>query len=471
MFNYIENFFASDDNLSKHKDALLQTRTKCYECDKTILKNKVQQQGQYNFSGRFDYNDNELTLQCLYIDSKYKSLFISYNGARPKNFVNEPAFFSRWSYYKLVDSCFLGIDDPMYQKHPELMLGWFYGTKDKCYIDNTITMINEICKKKGIEQSRCTFFSSSGGGYASILGAIAIPDTISVSINPQLYIQDYALTKDFEKIVGINLNDKDVLLRNDLYNKIIKESRSKHVIIVNIQSEHDYSDVVKLANQFGTKQLRYGLNLVYKNVLIWIYDALPRCDETAHTAFETRPIFKFIEYVYTHFKNDCNFDPNDYQHIVSIVNEMWYDYSKLSSEKIISKDIENCICNFYLDNRPLFKHKIDNFVDLLISAKESNFNFFCYTFPSRDGKYTIAIKDIESNVSQYTYGLYDFSLKKFIKRFDVNTNEEQIFSFDMHYTRSVKVGLLIYAGICGETKNNYLKISDLSIFDSENKNE
>ena len=335
MFDDLKNIYMPDHLEAKyHGVELAKKRSEIYCYDKSILNCHVSDFANFDFSGRFDFVDKDVKLQCLFINNveHSKKLYIVYNAARKSISLNEPNYFNRWSYYKIIDGCFLGIDDPMYLIHPELLLGWFWGTKDVCYIDNTARLIKIICNTKKIPLSECTFFSSSGGGFSSILGAIAIPGSLSVSINPQLYIQNWLYTKKFEDIVGVSLSAPDPLLRNDLAQKIKRESKSKHIIIVNIQSAHDYEDAIKLANEFGHKKIRYGLNLISQKLLIWVYDAIPKVNENAHTTFENKQIFKFIEYIAGEFRKNDDFNPDKYQYLVIIINEIWREQSRVVRE-------------------------------------------------------------------------------------------------------------------------------------------
>lgn len=332
MFEDLQNFYVTPElDAKSYGIELAKIRAEIYNYDKNILDCHVVDFENFDFSGRFDFVDENIKLQCLFINScdDTKKLHIVYNAARNAIFLEEPNYFNRWSYYKIIDGCFLGIDDPMYLIHPKLLLGWFWGTKDICYIDNTARLIKKICDKKEIPLSECTFFSSSGGGFASILGAIAVPGSLSISINPQLYIQNWVYTKKFEEIVGVSLSEPDPLLRNNLALKITNESKSKHIIIVNIQSVHDFTDALKLANDFGVKQLRYGLNLIRKNLLVWVYDAMPKVNCNAHTTFENKQIFKFIEYIANQFRQSDYFDTDKYQNIVTIINEIWHEQSRM----------------------------------------------------------------------------------------------------------------------------------------------
>ena len=387
-------------------------------------------------SGRFDISIDSVLLKCCYIDSpcrslkKPETLFISYNGSR---LINSPSpNFPRWSYYKLRNACFLGIDDPMYTQFPSLLLGWYYGTKDKCYIDYTIQVVKAVCQSKEIPLHNCVFFSSSGGGYASILAAIATPNTLSISINPQLYINTYVYAKNFFSITNINLDSKDILLRNNLAKKIYTQSSSKHVIIVNVLAEYDYSSVVKFAKEFGVCSLRYGLNQIKENILIWVYQAIPEHNKTAHVAFETKQIYKLIEYISLEFKNDPKFDVNKYQPIAVLTNELWFASSKLQNQISLA---QNYSFTFYEKKENVCNTLLSQFVNIYIKPTKSNYNFYDIPIKKMHTHYSIVFNKLESNASKFSYGIYNRQTKKFIKLVeDEISNKEYILNFVLGLT-------------------------------------
>ena len=449
---------------------LYKYRSLFYACDKKFMSednlitySNIDEFLKSNTQGRFNVIVDSLPLKCCLIDSHTENefLFISYTGARTENNKATPIF-PRWSYYKITQACFLCFDDPMFTSYPDLLLGWYYGTKDRCYIDSTIKLIKRVCEKKDIPLDKCIFFSSSGGGYASILASILLPKTLSISINPQLYISEFAYAKKFSEITGIVLDNDDPLLRNNLVQKIKKESCSKHVIIVNIRSESDYSQLIKFVNEFGIDSLRYGLNLISPNVLVWLYDAVPALGQTTHTAFESRQIYKFIEYVSLEFKNNPNFDCDEYQSLVVMINELWWfkNYAPKNLEKTESKfkffDISSPICTNLLS-------QVNN-----ICIKKSDFNYNFYNLPITKfySHYSIVISNVSSNVQEFSYGLYDWNNKKFIiyKIKTIDADKEYIVNFFIDFPTTSKISFLIYAGICGKTKNNQLNISKLCVY-------
>lgn len=418
-------------------------------------------------SGRFDVTIDSILCKCCYIDSPSGSLppnmlFISFSGRRH---LDAPPCFPRWGYYKLRNACFLGIDDPMYTQFPNLLLGWYYGTKEKCYIDHTIQIVNAVCQNKHIPLSNCVFFSSSGGGYAAILAAIAAPNTLSISINPQLYINTYPYAKDFFSITNIDLDAKDLLLRNNLAKKIAIQSNSKHVIIVNVLSEYDYTSAVKFANEFGIYNLRYGLNQINENVLIWIYQAVPKLNETAHFVFETKQIYKLIEYISLEFKNNSKFDVNKYQNLAVLTNELWFASSKLEYQISF---MQNCSFTFCENSSNICERLLSKFDNIYLKPSKSNYNFYDIPLKKLNSHYSIVFSNLESNTSKFSYGIFNHQTKKFIKIIeDYIQNKEYIFNFQVDCQITTDISFLIYAGVFSKTQDCYLKIGSLKIMTSQ----
>ena len=132
---------------------------------------------------------------------------------------------------------------------------------------------------------------------------------MSISINPQLYIQNYSGAENFKNCTGIDLNAIDKLNRNKI-DILIRESESKHLIIVNSKSSPDFSlHLIPFCNHLNIK-IKYGLSQK-DNILIWTYEADGA--PNAHTSFETKYIYCAIDYITEQFKLVENFDVNKYQ--------------------------------------------------------------------------------------------------------------------------------------------------------------
>lgn len=259
---------------------------------------------------------------CLYINGSSNSLHVSFSGAKMPghNYITKPGV-SRWSYHRLYDGCFLGIDDPMYYKYPNLNLGWYYGDKDNFYLNDSLELVDHVCLLNNIDRKRVTFFSSSGGGYAALMAALYYPGSLSISLNPQIFIANWEYSPIFSSITGIDLSRNDRFCRNDPL-ALMNDSKSWHLILANASSELDMDTQIKPLVKRMKKSLRYGLNH-FGRILIWLYDAPGAPD--AHTSFETRSIYWAIDHIANQFKDNEVFDAEYYQPLVLMINEMWHD--------------------------------------------------------------------------------------------------------------------------------------------------
>ena len=103
-----------------------------------------------------------------------------------------------------------------------------------------------------------------------------------------------------------------------------------------------------------------------------------------------------------------------------------------------------------------------------ICIKKSDFNYNFYNLPITKfySHYSIVISNVSSNVQEFSYGLYDWNNKKFIiyKIKTIDADKEYIVNFFIDFPTTSKISFLIYAGICGKTKNNQLNISKLCVY-------
>ena len=452
-------------------------RNTFYGYDKKLLVKKIEYKNIFNKeSGQFDVELGGYLLQCFYYDNlssdKDNSLVVGLNGARlfsqlqedPNN--NKPNF-KRWSYYSLNNGCYLNIDDPMFKKFPKLLLGWYYGCKENSALDPIIKLIHKITKFRNISHSNVVFFSSSGGGYACIQASIMLPGSLSISINPQLYIQNYPYASSFKKITGIDLTEEDNLLRNNLAENIKKNSKSKHLIIVNTECYEDMRDhLVPFSKEIGIN-LRYGLS-IKDNVLIWCYQACRSSVKTdPHISYETKYIYSAIEYISEQFKKSL-LNENTlelYQPLVLLINEFWNDYYKMNLS--YSQLQQNSIV--FLDNiKEQFANKLlEKYTDIQINANAFNYN--CWKLPiiQKNSLYTIHLSGIKltGNQSIISIALYDLEGQKRIVRRDINYSHtsDVYFNFITNNLEQ-KIVFHVYCGEVAKTQEISLFISNVTVY-------
>ncbi len=444
------------------------TRDRILSYDKSIVNNITDMDDALVHSGRFTITIDNTEFQCLFCNGSSNCLVVSYNGARPqKSFLKDPDYntpiFPRWSYYPLNDGCFLSIDDPMFKLYPDLSLGWYYGDHESCFIHSTLKIVKLVCDKKSIDVKNVTFFSSSGGGYAALFAACSFPYSLSISINPQIYIQNFPYASNFQDITSIDLSAYDNLHRNDLFYKLTFESKSKHLILVNVTCSHDYLNQLKpLADKYGVT-LRYGLNHI-NNVLIWLYEA---CGAPhAHTSFETKYIYVAIDHIANQFKVNPTFDAEFFQKFVIFLNECWrdiYSYKKLSllKDNIISKDII-FLNNGVLDIKSgscIYNNSID------ISKNHRRYNHISFDLLESNSLFEIVICGVSPSIDRFSLGFYDCSVNDMIKLFEIKINDSSEHTLCFITGENIKnVVLCIYAGLAGITQNKELHIQSLKIY-------
>ena len=422
--------------------------SKCYDSVEEI-KNNLE-------LGNFHIAINSVRFDC-FVQSKEnirpKKLYVIYAGGRPES---APfPYFVRWSYYPLIeslDSMILCISDPMFQRYEKLFLGWYYGTKEECYITLSLEVVKSVCDNANIRYEDVIFLGSSGGGYASIYASALLKGSSSVSINPQIYIRRYSYCQKFEMITGLDLKAPDKFLRNDLVN-IKKNSNSKHCVMVNVQSTDDMEkQIIPMAKELGIP-IKYGLSSK-DNVLVWLYDCagLPE----AHTSQETRSVFYAIDYIVNAFHSGAN--TTNMQDFILFVNECWHDVFEhkviierlkqefiwLGGNNLLQEvDYEKCIENHH------------------IKETSSQYNFWKCDICDNNAYYYVTILGVEADFPEYTVGVYDFKNSRKLHFESYKTQEEVNISFVVGKVENI--ALCIYAGIHGQTKGKSLKIGELSI--------
>lgn len=231
----------------------------------------------------FVIRHRDVSFDCLmtpYDINTADSLFVIFSGARTvKNgvIVDQLPIFKRWSYYEFTDSIVLNIADPMFHKHGNLALGWYYGSKTESYIEYLAKIIEYVCNTLNIKHEKLFLFGSSGGGYVALQLSMYLKNANHIAINPQIFLDKFSYSKEFCRQTGINLTEKDPYRRNetiDIIKEKILSNDSKFLILQNLQEKRDCEEhIFPLLKNLGIQKLHLGLN-EYQNLLFWLYSCV-----------------------------------------------------------------------------------------------------------------------------------------------------------------------------------------------------
>lgn len=124
----------------------------------------------------------------------------------------------------------------------DLTLTWYYGTKQRWYLEEIAGLLKRILDRLGIPLRNTVNFGSSGGGYSSIVMATMLGSKATV-INPQCNIVNYDKYY-FKKLKGqISPNDEMLSSRTNVI-EVMKTYQFMPYIhyIQNVKCERDLTD-------------------------------------------------------------------------------------------------------------------------------------------------------------------------------------------------------------------------------------
>ena len=397
-------------------------------------------------NGRFSVDINSSRFECVFNYKQSRNLYVIYSGARESG---TPSF-PRWSYYPLLDGCYLGIDDPMFNDYEDLKLGFYYGTRERSYISDSLLIVMSICSKLNIPQENIIFFGSSGGGYAALYASTLINKSLSISINPQLYIQNYKYSKEFTRITAIDLYENDILNRNNLINQVI-DSKAKHVIICNIKDAHHFKEqLIPFCSQFKLS-LRYPIS-TKDNLLVWLYDAIGA--PSAHTSYETKSIFSIIDYIAKCFNLDGGI-PNSVINLATITNCFWNELYILKKKLTSSRSSQL----FIIEESTNLEKTYSAMYNISKQAKDSKYNNFRININSNSiNSIKIQREKILCSSQKISLVIFDFKERRNVYRKDYNINDDIKLNFIVGANNSLSV--CIYAGLQGATQGHSLEIKE-----------
>ncbi len=271
---------------------------------------------------RFSVDVNGVVFDCLmtpYDLKKHKSLFVIFSGSRNSENDIIPQF-KRWSYYPFINSVILNIADPMYTQYKNLKLGWYFGTKDECFLEYLSDIIKRVAFFLNIDSGDLYLFGSSGGGYAALQLSMYLPNSNHIVINPQIQIEKYFYSQKFSDLIGVDLFAYDPYRRNDTLN-IIKEcihsNKGKFLILQNLQAKDDcVNHLFPLLNSLNVNTLNLGLNC-QNNLLVWLYSC-----HGGHNTQGDQFIFSHIIYLAHKLSKEEVITPFD-QYLIKNVTLLW----------------------------------------------------------------------------------------------------------------------------------------------------
>ncbi len=441
------------------KKEIKEFRDKWYSYDREILARRRQYGSLEELELKLESSQFAIDLEgyhyeCLFKEKAGEYLYVIYNGAR---YTDLPEF-PRWGYHNLFDGSMLCLEDPMYYKYPDMICGSFYGDREKSGIVISLGIIKAVCRKLGISEDKVIFFSSSQGGYSGTYASTFMPNTLSIALNPRLFIQDTPHTKNFTDVCGIYLNAPDQFHRNDIVH-CIKNSSSVHVMLFNIQCEHDWTHHgQRFCREFGMEP-RYAI-ATKDNCLFWTYDCIGAPDP--HTSFETKSIFMFIDCVAKHFYAGKLTDTM--KKIALTVNESWHDIFEFKRERINwKKNAERRDFLHIGKGNMASVVRMDLLENISIAKKNITHNFFRYNIMAKNSKIIINVHGVKGNVERFTAGVFDFKNNKILHYNNYDVSDEASMCF---VTGANVEGLAfcIYAGIVGNTQGKELRINKFEVF-------
>lgn len=320
MFQFMENM--QFDNYESFKERIDNARSRMLSKDYSLLSDRqidIDIDSVAGISnGRFNIEYNDILFECFFYYKSKSRLYVFLNGA----LTDEPPQFKRWSYYSFLDGSILNIADPMYRLYDNLALGWYYGNKDCDFRIYITEIVKKIAQILCISDENIIFFGSSGGGAAAIECAALLNEAKGVSINPQIVLEEYTYAKEFSRITGVDLKNDDKWHRNDALYWLNTNTKSSHILIFNLRSRLDMEQVENICRMLNIT-VCYGLN-VFKDLVIWIYDAECLPYVSGHSAQEFYCIMFVIEYM---IKNiDLVKNKSTDEDFFRLINELWYNH-------------------------------------------------------------------------------------------------------------------------------------------------
>lgn len=298
-------------------------RKKLYSADKNLLLGDVTNIDINNIvsipDGKIRIDINGARFEGFFHKANSKKLYIILDGARTGGGGVRPIpIYSRWSWYSFVGVNWLCLEDPMYYKYDDLLLGWFWGDETHNYREYVAYIAKAFANYFGIEKDDVVFYGSSGGGTSAIHSAAIYGGGVAVSINGQINFEyDHRDIRGFIASTGIDIHLPDIEHRNDLCYLMQTYKKTKYIIIENCCSRWDYDDhLIYLCDKTGIHPT-FGIEQ-HDNIITWLYEAPSK---KPHVAFEDRNLFFAIKFLAELARNNEKIDV--YKPLYQLFGEFW----------------------------------------------------------------------------------------------------------------------------------------------------
>ncbi len=410
--------------------------------------------------GRFSVICNNVEFECLLRKKKSDKLYVVLSAGVSSSSVSQPQF-NRWTYGKQLDGNILNIADPMYRKFPNLLAGWYFGTKEENYLDYLVNIIKVISEKLLIKKEHITFLGSSSAGYASIYCGCHIAKSTVMVFNPQIAIpQHLNIGINLKNTLSLDFDIEDKYGRFDLCEKIKYALDTKFIFFENARSFEDVQQISHLADCLNFK-FKYGINTISDKMIIWVYDAegfLP------HNEQDYLQLLMLLQEL---FKQD--FTENWYKDISIYINELWHErfsvkHSKDIANKRLARSIIELPISYYAKN---FKAVPSiNIPELVIKAENNIWNQYLITKSlSPNTIYKLNIKNssvLSGSTDKFSIVIRDIYLNypTFVREYDISSEVVLFFVTSGDCTHQE---LRIYPGTLGQSQNISIYFDNITL--------
>ena len=294
--------------------------------------------------GRFTVYRDDFRMESCFISAKNSDeLIVVFAGARSRGkakVANLPQL-QMWSWAYSLGSNYLYIEDPMYYKYDMLTQGWYYSGKGDICRKYVADLIKKIASIKNITNDKIKLYGLSAGGTGAIAIAKYIDGCSVISINPQINFKDYPYSKEYEKITGIDITSQSSKGKTNDVMRHINTTNSSYVLMINAYSISDVNWHLQYLADYFKFTPKLGLNIISKNFVIYIYNAVGFPD--AHNSFPSKTFLPVLLWLSNLLQNNPD-DLQKYEQLFLLFNEFYfeeYNYKEKLLQKINNQTSES----------------------------------------------------------------------------------------------------------------------------------